>query len=449
MHNKIAIALIPLSLAACGDDDSTSQNGGSDPTTFTVRVENQGSTPSVASSGAFAMPVGADQPGPIGPGGAYEFEFLGAPGQRLSFATMFIPSNDLFYAPDGDGIALFTEDGMPVTGDVTDQVDLWDAGTEADQEPGVGADQAMRQAGPDTGADDPDDTVRLADDGFGNLPAVGAVLQVSLSASDEGGYYVFTARIENVSTPTTLQTSDGGDLAMQAVPVSPGVYAVHGASDPLFTVGAPDRGLGLEAIAEDGTPTSLAAALEADSGITLLASPGIYAVTDEGTDLFTLGQPDRGQGLEAIAEDGMPMALAGAVGELVAAAGILNTPVGASAPGPIGPGSAYEFTVVAEPGQRLHVVTMLVPSNDWLITFPSAGIPLFDASGQAVSGDQSGSLVIADLGTEADMPIGFGLDQVQFQSGPDTGADDPDPTVRLVSDFTAASDLISVSVTPQ
>jgi len=450
-RHTISPLLLLTALTACGEDDPASSNG-SDPsddaTTFTVRFENIGPALDLIGSGAFATPVGAQAPAPIGPGGAYEFEFLGAPGQRLSFATMFIPSNDLFFAPDGDGIPLFDEDGMPVTGDVTAQVDVWDAGTEVDQELGVGADQAMRQAGPDTGAPDPDDTVRLAD-GFPNLPSVDDVLQVTLSAVDEGGYYTFTARLENVSTPTTLETSDPGDLAMQAVPLSPGVYAVHRGSDPLFTVGQPDRGEGLEAIAEDGTPTTLAASLEPDTGITLLGSPGIYAVTDSGTDLFEFGQADRGQGLEAIAEDGMPGPLAESVGSSLPEAGVINTPVGSDAPGPIPPGAAYEFTVTASPGQRLHVVTMVVPSNDWLFTFPSEGVVLFDDDDQPISGDLSSDLVVVDLGTEVDMPIGFGLDQVQFQPEADTGAADADPTVRRVDDFADPRQLFLLEVTPQ
>ncbi|MEM6492458.1 MAG: spondin domain-containing protein, partial [Pseudomonadota bacterium] len=56
----------------------------------------------VASAGLFNTPEGASAPGPIGPGGAYTFTVTARPGDRLSFATMFIPSNDLFYAPGAD-----------------------------------------------------------------------------------------------------------------------------------------------------------------------------------------------------------------------------------------------------------------------------------------------------------------------------------------------------------
>ena len=100
---------------------------------------------------AFNTPAGTTGPGPIGPGDAYEFTVTAAPGMKLSLVTMFGQSNDLFYAPDY-GIALFDASDEPVGGDVTSRFMLWDAGTEVNQEPGVGADQAPRQKAPNTGA---------------------------------------------------------------------------------------------------------------------------------------------------------------------------------------------------------------------------------------------------------------------------------------------------------
>ena len=50
-----------------------------------------------------------------------------------------------------DGIALIDTDGNPISGDITGQIFLWDAGTEISQTPGEGADQAPRQATPNTG----------------------------------------------------------------------------------------------------------------------------------------------------------------------------------------------------------------------------------------------------------------------------------------------------------
>lgn len=70
---------------------------------------------------------------------------------KLYMALMFGQSNDLFYAPDAAGIALFDPDGNPLSGDVTEKLVLWDAGTEANEEEGVGPNQAPRQKTANTG----------------------------------------------------------------------------------------------------------------------------------------------------------------------------------------------------------------------------------------------------------------------------------------------------------
>ncbi len=102
--------------------------------------------------------------------------------------------------------------------------------------------------------------------------------------------------LENVSTEEALSPSDGSS---GAVPLSPGVWTVHTDSGPLFTNGAAGRGDGLEAIAEDGAPGDLATALGDQPGIEASAA--------------------------------------------------FDTPVGEEQAGPIGPGGAYEFTVTGAP----------------------------------------------------------------------------------------------------
>ena len=103
--------------------------------------------------GVFNTPVGASGPAPIGPGGAYEFTFTATQGEKLSLVTMFGQSNDWFYS-NAKPIALFDSKGEPVSGDVTSSFTLYDAGTEVDEEPGVGSTQAPRQKAPNTGADE-------------------------------------------------------------------------------------------------------------------------------------------------------------------------------------------------------------------------------------------------------------------------------------------------------
>jgi hypothetical protein len=135
----------------------------------------------VTASGVFNTPAGDDKPGPALPGKAYEFSFDAHPGDRLTLTTMFGQSNDLFYAPKEAGIALF-EKGKPMSGDLTSQLYLWDAGTEVNQEPGFGADQAPRQVAPNTGTSEKKPVRLVADakDGF-KYPAVAQVIRVTIT----------------------------------------------------------------------------------------------------------------------------------------------------------------------------------------------------------------------------------------------------------------------------
>jgi len=104
--------------------------------------------------GVFNTPVGAMTAGPIRPGDSYEFTVTAIPGMKLFMTEMFGQSNDWFYAPGPNGIALFDGKGNPIGGDVTDQLYLWDAGTEKDEEIGIGPNQGPRQKGPNTGEDE-------------------------------------------------------------------------------------------------------------------------------------------------------------------------------------------------------------------------------------------------------------------------------------------------------
>lgn len=101
--------------------------------------------------GVFNTPAGAAGPAPIGPGAAYEFSVSAAPKMKLTLVTMFGQSNDYFYATEKP-VELFDEAGEPLSGDITARFALYDAGTEVNQEAGVGSDQAPRQKAPNTGA---------------------------------------------------------------------------------------------------------------------------------------------------------------------------------------------------------------------------------------------------------------------------------------------------------
>ncbi len=109
----------------------------------------------VRSSGIFT-----EEGGPLGPafepGTRTRFKIRARPGDWFQFEAMFVQSNDYFYALGGDGIPLFDPKGKPISGNVTHFVNIWDAGTEVDEEPGNGTFAKPNQApqaqdvGPDT-----------------------------------------------------------------------------------------------------------------------------------------------------------------------------------------------------------------------------------------------------------------------------------------------------------
>jgi len=193
---------------------------------------------------------------------------------------------------------------------------------------------------------------------------------------DAGNATSFTVLLENISTEATLSVAS--DSSTQAVPLSPGVFIVHRAADD---------------------------------------SP------------LLLPRDAANAGLEAVAEDGNTEPYAEAVPGSI----VFNIPVGASEPGPIGPGGSYEFTFQAVDGDKLDFVTMFIPSNDWFYTATDAdnSLDLF-ANGQPVSGEVVATdIAIWDAGTEDDEEPGTGANQVQRQGPANTG--DPDPDTRVSS----------------
>ena len=136
----------------------------------------------IVSIGAAAVPVGASGAGPIGPGKGYSFEVEAAPGQALSVAWMFGQSNDLFYSNDR-AIALFDAAGKPVRGDMTAQLSLWDAGTEVNEEPGLGPNQGPRQKTPDAGVPEHQAVAHVHDKY--TYPGTGNVLRMTITPSTD------------------------------------------------------------------------------------------------------------------------------------------------------------------------------------------------------------------------------------------------------------------------
>ncbi|MBK7862366.1 MAG: spondin domain-containing protein [Archangiaceae bacterium] len=422
------------------------------PTTFRVRLANISPFKQLK-SGAFAVKTGATAPGPLAPGDAFEVGFSAGPGQKLAFATMFGQSNDWVFATPASGIDLYSGDSKaPISGDVTSQISLYDVGTEIDEEPAVGPHTGPNQAtsGDGPGANDPiarvrklGGTVMLTSGAMFTLPPVASMIRVTLTPR---GGTDFTLRIQNVANDTsTLMTSQG----YKPVRLSPGVWALTAGGEALFTDGVADRNLGLEDIAEMGSPARLAASLKPLTGFATPISPGLLAVHTGGAPFFTVGEKDRGMGLERIAEDGFAMPLRTAMGNVTDATlkevKLFDTPVGRDTTGPAKPGSAYEIEISAVPGDRLSLVTMYGWSNDWVFATPENGIDLFDGD-QPRFGPLTEELHVYDVGSELSEEPFIGPNTGPQQSGPDVGPLDTDTRVRI-ADYTApVSTHLSVSL---
>ena len=221
-----------------------------------------------------------------------------------------------------------------------------------------------------------------------------------IAAADDMSHTTkFTIRIENISTPDAFTASNGTKWSLA---FSPGLAIVHKDKAPVFSVGKKDRGQGLEAQSEDGDPGMLAKSLE--------GGKGIKSVT------------------------------------------VFNTPVGAKGPGPITPGSAYEVTISAAPGDRLTLTTMMGQSNDWFYAPGEAGIALFK-DGKAVSGDITAQMILWDAGTEVNQEPGIGPDQGPRQKAPNTGEAENSVVknakdVKYGSSFANTAKVMKVTITP-
>ncbi len=454
IKNKLIAATL-LSFAACATDSDDEMMQDPTPTTFKVRVENIAPW-TVLKSGVQATKTNGTT-GALAMGQAYEISFTAGKSQRVSFAAMFGESNDWFFAPGPEGIALYDAQGNPVSGDVTSYVSLWDAGTEIDQEPAVGDAVGPRQPAPDFGAPDPNNTVRelygqvtLTDGSKFTLPAVSSMIRVTLTP---GANRQFTLRIENVSTANTLMTSIGG----RDIHVSPPVWALHIAPAPIFMPGQADRAQGLELVAESGRFPTLQSSLYALTGWPTPISPGVYAIHDGSEPLYGLGLVDRGQGLERLAEDGNNSVLAEsmigvAAGGMLADAGAFEVPVDLDMRAPARPGQAYEIDVSALPGDHLSFATMFGMSDDWFFATKPEGIALFDAWDMPTSGDVTERIAIYDAGTEVDQEPAIGPDTGPQQAAPNTGAVDPIRLVREVAPSTygvPASAHLKVTLIPE
>jgi hypothetical protein len=206
----------------------------------------------------------------------------------------------------------------------------------------------------------------------------------------------FKVRIENRSRPAGFVASNGTQWTLT---FSPGVWVLHDRVEPLFARGEQDWGLGFEAIAEEGNPIYIAKALRGQAG--------------------------------------------------VIASGVFDTAIKAKAPGSIGPGQAFEFTVRAALGQRLSFVTRFAPSNDWFYAPTGEGIALFDSSRKPIQGDVTAQVFLWDNGTELDEEPGSSSTQQPRQKELNQGIDENGVVQRITkAPFAEVSPMMRVTITP-
>ena len=148
-----------------------------------------GAASNVSASGALTSPGGPDDGPAVFAGESVTTTFTARPGDRLQFETMFVQSNDWFYAFADGGLELFDGD-EPVSGDVTSRLALYDAGTEEDTAPGTGP---TSPPGPvqkpvqdpmatDVGTDEDVDIDGAADRHSFTIPSASRVIRVTVTS---------------------------------------------------------------------------------------------------------------------------------------------------------------------------------------------------------------------------------------------------------------------------
>lgn len=371
-----ALLFAGFAFTSCDDDD----DNGSDGKKPTIKFENVVATKNYVQSGSFAA---------VAPGAATTFTFHAAKGQRLMLAAMYSYSNDLFFAPENPGIALFNDSGVPNTGIIADAVKLWDNGTRVNVQPGAGISHpGVAQASVVTEVDGTDA------EGHTYLPA-SSLFQVSLSF--DAVQSLFTCTITNISNGTANET-----------PFSGGVFVVSNVLDgnlvvenPFFKVDQ-KSGAELTKLAEDGNVDPLKTLVAGQTGIiTTLHGAIVVVYTGDTNPIYTLGQKDAQLGLAALAQKGDPSPLETSLKKVPQVRRIYTlTDV-------VLPGKSMECTYEAAANEKVAFATMFGYSNDWFF----ANGP---ALGALTKGDVTSKTVLLDDGTAVSQYPGAGNAQSVF-----------------------------------
>lgn len=192
----------------------------------------------ISDVGLFTIPTGEEHAGPAFPGKSFEFEVKVNPGEYFNFTAMYGVSNDWFFSSTS-GIKLSNS-----LQDITHSIQIFDAGTEVDQNLENAPDIAPNQSGPNTGLPDRVGYVRSLSS-FSSLEARNFIKVTSQPVGD----CIYKIKI------TVLKSS--------ATAVSPGVFWTTRTGYRPFIINRPQLKNGLEAQAEDGNPVNLFESIKA------------------------------------------------------------------------------------------------------------------------------------------------------------------------------------------
>jgi hypothetical protein len=426
----IASMTCALTLAACGANDSDDPNGGAGAREFQLKIENIAPWKLLKVSAASTI-AGTMITGNALPGQAFEVRFTAGPGHYLTLASTLIESNDWFFGVDPQGIPLYV-DGKRMVGDITSYVRIWDAGTETNQELGVGNATCGNQPSRDYGAPDPDNRVRIVTETTVNgwpVPPISSMIRVTLTAGTTADGFIL--RVENVSNESTLQTS----LGTRSIRISPVAWAISRHPNAFFDPNAGVRPNGMGTFAETGLPDPLTQALRYDRGVATALGRGVFVVHREPGPLYYIDNADYGVGLEALAEDGDEQTLLANLKSRDrdgSVAGAFDTPVGATGASAAAPGQSFEFKFTASPGDKLALATSFTAANDWFFGSTMDGMPLFLGDIPRWE-DVTPDVHLFDLGTEYDEELDVGLNTGVQQAMPNVGRVDGKATAREVT----------------
>ncbi len=390
-----------------------------------ITVENVLKSSPLVQSGTFAS-------APIPPGESVTIHFSAAKGEVLTFATMYGWSNDLFFAPENPGINVYDEKGMPLEGDVSSQIKLWDNGTRINQVPG----SEVNHPGI---ADEQNITEVNGTDAQNNIYADASELVLANLKYDGNSYFTLT-----------LQNNSGG--TNNETPLSPGVWAVSYIAGgnllnpaPLYSADMPTAN-GLTAVAEKGDNMELAEYVQSITGIFTPLSP-ILVVIYSGSEnpFYKVGENDRGEGLKELAQQGNADILAASLMTKKSVKKVYVLP----APDtkvllPIindQRGGMVSHDIQVEKGDRLAIATMYGFSNDWFFASSGNGV-------KPVIGDISNSIELYDNGTAIDQFPGAGITQFNLEGTPleDKKAIMPVPNPNPFTTLPGIQDFIKVTL---